>query len=175
MRSLRDREVAYSASDRRCANFESCVWRAVSFHSSHHPQEVLLAQFSLHVHKSGLKLDSFHLLPRNEMPSVGLLLGQCRRQWPNITLSQVQCGLFAGDHYIPQLIDVENRCTMHNLLFGHDKQFSFVFFSIFLSCCCSFVIIRYCLEKAFIGYIFSHPRVRIYLDGYDCLIDFQII
>ena len=27
-------------------NFESCVWRAVSSHSSHHPQEVLLAQFS---------------------------------------------------------------------------------------------------------------------------------
>ena len=28
--------------------------------SSHHPQEVLLAQFSLYVHKSGLKPDSFH-------------------------------------------------------------------------------------------------------------------
>ena len=28
---------------------------------SHHPQEVLLAQFSLYVHKSGLKPDSFHL------------------------------------------------------------------------------------------------------------------
>ena len=41
-------------------NFESCVWRAVSSHSSHHPQEVLLAQFSLYVHKGGLKPDSFH-------------------------------------------------------------------------------------------------------------------
>ena len=30
--------------------------------SSHHPQEVLLAQFSLYVHKGGLKPDSFHLL-----------------------------------------------------------------------------------------------------------------
>ena len=29
------------------------VWTAVSSHSSHHPQEVLLAQFSLHVHKGG--------------------------------------------------------------------------------------------------------------------------
>ena len=29
------------------SNFESCVWRTVSSHSSHHPQEVLLAQFSL--------------------------------------------------------------------------------------------------------------------------------
>ena len=28
--SLRDREVACSASDRRGSNFESCVWRAVS-------------------------------------------------------------------------------------------------------------------------------------------------
>ena len=60
--SLRDREVAWSASDRQGSNFESCVWRAVSSHSSHHPQEVLLAQFSLYVHKSGLKPDSFHFL-----------------------------------------------------------------------------------------------------------------
>ena len=30
--------------------------------SSHHPQEVLLAQFSLYVHKGGLKPDSFHFL-----------------------------------------------------------------------------------------------------------------
>ena len=58
VRSLRDREVACSASDRQGSNFESCVWRAVS---SHHPQDVLLAQFSLYVHKRGLKPDSFHL------------------------------------------------------------------------------------------------------------------
>ena len=57
--SLRDREVACSASDRQGLNFESCVWRAVSSQSSHHPQEVLLAQFSLYVHKGGLKPDSF--------------------------------------------------------------------------------------------------------------------
>ena len=60
--SLRDREVACSASDRQGSNFESCIWRTVSSQSSHHPQEVLLAQFSLYVHKGGLKLDSFHLL-----------------------------------------------------------------------------------------------------------------
>ena len=42
--SLRDREVACSASDRQGSNFESCVWRTVSSQSSHHPQEVLLAQ-----------------------------------------------------------------------------------------------------------------------------------
>ena len=58
--SLCDREVACSASDRQGSNFESCVWRTVSSQSSHHPQEVLLAQFSLYVHKGGLKPHSFH-------------------------------------------------------------------------------------------------------------------
>ena len=60
--SLRDREVACSASDRQGSNFKSCVWRTVSSQSSHHPQEVLLAQFSLYVHKGGLKPDSFHFI-----------------------------------------------------------------------------------------------------------------
>ena len=58
--SLRDRELACSASDLQGSNFESCVWRTVSSQSSHHPQEVLLAQFSLYVYKGGLKPDSFH-------------------------------------------------------------------------------------------------------------------
>ena len=49
--SLCDREVACSASDRQCSNFESCVWGTVSSQLSHHPQEVLLAQFSLYVHR----------------------------------------------------------------------------------------------------------------------------
>ena len=60
--SLCDREVACSASDRKDSNFESCVWTAVSSQLSHHPQEVLLAQFSLYVHKGGLKPDSFHFI-----------------------------------------------------------------------------------------------------------------
>ena len=60
--SLRDREVACSASDRQGSNFESCVWRTVSSQSSHHPQEVLLAQLSLYVHKGGLKPDSFYFI-----------------------------------------------------------------------------------------------------------------
>ena len=34
---------------------EFCIWWAVSSHSSHHPQEVLLAQFSRYDHKGGLK------------------------------------------------------------------------------------------------------------------------
>ena len=67
--SLRDREVACSASDRQGSNFESCVWRTVSSQSSHHPQEVLLAQFSLYVHKGGLKPDSFHFISVAGTPS----------------------------------------------------------------------------------------------------------
>ena len=59
---LRDRKVACSASDRQGSNFESCVLRTVSSQSFHHPQKVLLAQFSLYVHKGGLKPDSFHFI-----------------------------------------------------------------------------------------------------------------
>ena len=68
--SLRDREVACSASDRQGSNFESCVWRTVSSQSSHHPQEVLLAQFSLYVHKGGLKPDSFHFISAHSKTTV---------------------------------------------------------------------------------------------------------
>ena len=46
----------------RSPGLESCVWRTVSSHSSHHPQEVSLAQFRLYVHKVGLKPDSFPFL-----------------------------------------------------------------------------------------------------------------
>ena len=53
--SLHAREVASSATDHQGSNFESCVLRAVSSHSSHNLQEVLLAQFCLYVHKGGLK------------------------------------------------------------------------------------------------------------------------
>ena len=51
-----------SASDRQGSNFKSCVWRTVSSHSSHHPQEVLLAQYSLYVNKCGLKTHSLHFV-----------------------------------------------------------------------------------------------------------------
>ena len=60
--SLRDRKVSCAAPDRQGSNFKSCVWRTVSSQSSHHPQEVLLAQFSLYVHKGGLKPDSLHFI-----------------------------------------------------------------------------------------------------------------
>ena len=80
--SLRDREVACSASDRQGSNFESCVWRTVSSQSSHHPQEVLLAQFSLYVHKGGLKPDSFHFLYSCYVSETTLEATKCSRvEW----------------------------------------------------------------------------------------------
>ena len=83
--SLRDREVACSASDRQGSNFESCVWRTVSSQSSHHPQEVLLAQFSLYVHKGGLKPYSFHFqhLTSDAEHYVFIMFGQHSRHSPN--------------------------------------------------------------------------------------------
>ena len=62
LHNIRDREVACSASDRQCLNFGFCVCRAVSSHSPHHPQEVLLTQFSPHVHTGDLKPYSFQFL-----------------------------------------------------------------------------------------------------------------
>ena len=82
--SLRDREVACSASDRQGSNFESCVWRTMSSQSSHHPQEVLLAQFSLYVHKGGLKPDSFHfVILRNNYIRNFLCVTKCYIQFNN--------------------------------------------------------------------------------------------
>ena len=75
--SLRDREVAGSTSDRQGSNFESCVWRTVSSHSSQHPQEVLLAQFSLYVHKGGLKHDPFHFIISVTLNSKKAALSSC--------------------------------------------------------------------------------------------------
>ena len=48
-----------------CPEFDSRIDLRVVLsdrYSSHHPQEVLLAQFSLYVHKGGLKPDSFGLI-----------------------------------------------------------------------------------------------------------------
>ena len=72
--------------------WQSCVWRTVSSQSSHHPQEVLLAQFSLYVHKGGLKPDSFHLYWMTAQPTLSLtntyclteMLVQRQLRWPNI-------------------------------------------------------------------------------------------
>ena len=62
MGSLHDLEVACLALDRQGSNFESCVMRAGSSHLSPNPQEVVMAQFSLYVHKGGLKPHSFHFI-----------------------------------------------------------------------------------------------------------------
>ena len=77
--SLRDQEVTCSASEHQGSNFESCVWRTVSSQSSHHPQEVLLAQFSLYVHKGGLKPDSFQHIHKLDYDLINTLT---RAHWP---------------------------------------------------------------------------------------------
>ena len=93
--SLRDREVACSASDRQGSNFESCVWRTVSSQSSHHPQEVLLAQFSLYVHKGGLKPDSFHFF-------VKLLIVTAAGEFPYNNRSHGYEGSYPRERYIEE-------------------------------------------------------------------------
>ena len=74
--SLRDRVVACSASDRQGSNFESCVWGTVSSQSPHHPQDVLLAQFSFYVHRGGLKPIHFISFPIAGFDEFNLLLAQ---------------------------------------------------------------------------------------------------
>ena len=74
--SLRDREVACSASDRQGSNFESCVWRTVSSQSPHHPQDVLLAQFSFYVHKGSIKPIHLISFPIAGFDEFNLLLAQ---------------------------------------------------------------------------------------------------
>ena len=95
VRSLRDREVACSASDRQGSNFESCVWSTVSSQSSHHPQEVLLAQFSLYVHKGGLKPYSFHFHFDHVYKMIIWEVGHCLQRWPNIGPTLIQPIVFA--------------------------------------------------------------------------------
>ena len=113
--SLRDREVACSASDRQGSNFESCVWRKVSSHSSHHPQEVLLAQFSLYVHKGGLKPDSFHLLypEKTNKPQKGSLWPEeiLTLQFYNVEVffDEYSEILYLGDHLTPYYKYENNR------------------------------------------------------------------
>ena len=100
--SLRDREVACSASDRQGSNFESCVWRTVSSKSSHHPQEVLLAQFSLYVHKGGLKPDSFHFI--SFMYYICTILDQRRRCWADVVQILYEFLCLLGSHSFAQIL-----------------------------------------------------------------------
>ena len=60
--NLRDSKGASLALDRQGLNFVSSVRRAVSSHSTQHPQEIPLAQFSLYVHTGGLKPYSFYFI-----------------------------------------------------------------------------------------------------------------
>ena len=68
---FRDREVACSTSDRRvCFSNPVSGGHALSSHSSHHPQNVLQALLSLHVHKDGLQPYSFYLIPPTDSETI---------------------------------------------------------------------------------------------------------
>ena len=118
---LRDREVACSASDRQGSNFESCVWRTVSSQSSHHPQEVLLAQFSLYVHKGGLKPDSFHFFYRDPQLQVG-------ENYPNMfSFRQNICKSWAVVQWLKRLLGKsEIRGSNPTLAFNFQRKKMFI-------------------------------------------------
>ena len=108
--------VACSASDRQSSNFESCVWRAVSSDLSHHPQEVLMAQFGLNVYESGLTkvfsiIQQFSTVkweqrqgsykdslrnPEKRATNADLMLAQRLRRWANIKAVLDECLVTAG-------------------------------------------------------------------------------
>ena len=67
--SLRDREVACSASETARARISNPVSGGQC-----HLKDFILAQFSLHVHKGGLKPDSFHLYYRRILRLHGSIL-----------------------------------------------------------------------------------------------------
>ena len=83
----------------------------MSSQSSHHPQEVLLAQFSLYVHKGGLKPDSFHFLvafvfERNN-PDL-------RKSKPTLAHHSVE--IITHDLYLYVLCAVSNFCRKQVML-----------------------------------------------------------
>ena len=67
--------------------YPACVWRPVTSHSSHHPQAVLMAHFSLHVHKGGLKPHSFNFIYYTQQTGAQPILGQRRWRWANIKIN----------------------------------------------------------------------------------------
>ena len=114
MESFCAREGACSNSDPQCSNFKSCVWRAVSSHLSHHPQEVLLALFSLSVHKGGRY---FHFI----------LLLNCRVHYVNsysfVDISWGNC----KPYIFKALISTESKKTMFPFFLNSLWQPSWVF------------------------------------------------
>ena len=113
------------------------------FHIFHH-QEVLLAQFSLYVHKGGLKPDSFHFFhcpaiqhyrskhrvvgkmdpsKTRYSPSDGLTLIHRLRRWPNDSPSLGEYIVFAGKY----AVDITQiRCvwllTCHGLCHTEERS-----------------------------------------------------
>ena len=97
MGSHRDRDVAWSASDRQCLNVESCVWKAV-----------LLMQFTLYVHKGGLK-------PRSLGLNILIWRKFIRARTTVVVFSNKPTALLQCTPFIPVNIKhVYNTCTMLN-------------------------------------------------------------
>ena len=94
--SLSSSLIQILLSDLQGLNPESCVWRTLSSHSSHHPQEVHLAQFSLYVHKSCLKSDSCHFICQPASKLYQRKVVQCWLTWPSIKPTLYQCLVFTG-------------------------------------------------------------------------------
>ena len=91
VRSLREREVAWSVSDRQGLNFEYCVWRVV-YHLIH-PQSstASLRQYSLYVLKGGLNPTNTKHLHKIHATSAQRL-----RRWSNIVQMLYKCPVFTG-------------------------------------------------------------------------------
>ena len=105
MRSLRDREVACSASDLHGLNFESCVWRTASSHLSHHPQRFSWPNLACIIYCAQkwpkARLISFHVhfsFTQRSSP-----LGLLTRRWDVIYRQQRQLMYHLDFHIIATL------------------------------------------------------------------------
>ena len=114
---LRDREVAFSATDFQGLNFESRVWRAVSSHSSHHHQKVLLACIRALMWQKARFISFFNLFRITDQGQSALRLtqnlGQSQTHWlccylrTNLDLSRLLKQAFDFVWSIASRADVE--------------------------------------------------------------------
>ena len=92
----------------------------MSSHSSHHPQDVLLAQFSLYVHKGGLKTNLFHFTT----PAYRNCCDMCRNQLNQQTrdvipmLGHCCASVVDAGTALAQHLDNDAWCLLRNAQFG---------------------------------------------------------
>ena len=92
--------------------------------SSHHPQEVLLAHFSLYVHKSGPKPDSFHFLDRDVYMAL-TLTPCCPTRVGCLLLELWIYGLFKGIGcaVLSMVLCIINNPSSLSIRVGHSPDF----------------------------------------------------